>query len=187
LVLKVSLQSLRHRWLTVFWVTLLLGGWPAGCTSERQLLNSERIELRFGSYGVSVLRSDDQQRVSNLYSEEIDGDICRTYAIVDFVLPLDSRLAAEHSAIIAGGSIGEVFRQAGWQTDKYTLSIAETDATEYSGQIAALMKVGPTVPLALHRYRFDAVRGELHIPYAVITEIHHPDYLTVRQLHDIYD
>ena len=40
----------------------------AACADEPQLLNSERIEQRFGSFGIDVLASEPGMRVSNLYS-----------------------------------------------------------------------------------------------------------------------
>jgi hypothetical protein len=187
LFLNTLFLSHRPQRLALFWQILLIGGLAAACSSEPELLNSERIELRYGNYAVRVLYSDERQRVSSLYSAGIEGEVCRTFAVVDFMLPLDSRLAAEHRAILAGGSIGQVFRQAGWQTEKYTLSIRETPAGDYNVQIPGLMQLDPAEPLAMHRYRFEVTRGKLRIPYAVITEIHHPDYLTVQQLHQIYD
>ena len=185
--LKILLNSTQPRTRGIFLQVLIIGGLAAACSSETELLNSERIELRYGNYGVRVLYSDERQRVSSLYSTGVDGEVCRTFAIVNFVLPPDARLAAEHSSILAGASVGQVFRQAGWRTAKYTLSIRETRAEDYSVQIPELMLLDPAETLAMHRYRFEVTHGELRIPYAVITEIHHPDYLTVQQLHQIYD
>jgi hypothetical protein len=187
LFVKELLSSIRPHALGLVWPVLLVGGLVAGCSSEPDLLNSERIELRYGNYGVRVLHSDQRQRISSLYSTGVDGEVCRTFAIVDFVLPLDSRLAAEHTSILGGASIGQVFRRAGWQTEKYTLDIRETRAEDYSVQIPELMQLDPPETLGLHRYRFDVTKGELRIPYAIITEIHHPDYLTVQALQQIYD
>ncbi len=185
--LKVLVLLSRRQRRTLLWQIVAIIALATACIPEPELLNSDRIELRYGSYGVRLLHSDEQQRVSSLYSGEAEGEICRTFAIVDFILPPDSRVIAEHRSILAGGSIGQVFRQAGWQTEKYTLTIGETQAGAYRGPIAELMQLDPVVALAIHRYRFEVVRGALRIPYAVITEIHHPDYLTVQQLHDIYD
>ena len=181
------LGSARPRTLSLVWPVLIVSGLAAACSSAPELLNSERIELRYGNYRVRVLHSDQWQRVTSLYSVGTEGEVCRTFAIVDFVVPLDSRLAVEHSSILAGASIGQVFRQAGWQTEKYTLSIRETRAGDDSVQIPELMHLDPAETLARHRYRFEVTQGELRIPYAIITEIHHPDYLTVQQLHQIYD
>ena len=49
---------------------------------SRALLNSERIEQRFGSYGITVLEQSDLTRVSNLYTLEEERETCRTFAIV---------------------------------------------------------------------------------------------------------
>jgi hypothetical protein len=158
---QVLSWSFRPKAWALFWPVLVIGGLAAACTSEPDLLNSERIELRYGTYGVRVLHADERHRVSSLYSEEAEGEVCRTFASVDFTLPLDPRLAAEHSLILAGGSIGQVFRQADWQTEKYTLSIGETRAADYSAQIPALMRLDPAAPLAMHRYRFVVLRDGL--------------------------
>jgi hypothetical protein len=43
-----------------------------------QILNSERIEQTFGSYGIDVIASDALLRVSNLYSRHDGEKITRT-------------------------------------------------------------------------------------------------------------
>src|SRR5690606_34722880 len=60
---------------------------------QRELLNSERIERRFGSYGIDVLQSDGRYRVSNLYSVHDGAKICRTFAVVAYPARPDSRYA----------------------------------------------------------------------------------------------
>ncbi len=172
---------------TGFCQLLLISLLAQACAPEPELLNSERIEDRFGSYGIRILYADEQKRITSLYTEETAGEVSRTVAIVDFIRPLDVRLADEHSLVVAGGSIGEVFRQAGWETRKKTLFIRQGFSGEFNVEIAGRMQLDPAFPLAVHRYRFDVVRGTLRIPYAVITEVHHPDYLTVQQVHEIYD
>jgi len=54
----------------------------SGAMLSRALLNSERIEQRFGSYGITVLEQSDLTRVSNLYTLEEERETCRTFAIV---------------------------------------------------------------------------------------------------------
>ena len=70
----------NRRWKlpTALWPALLAMGLLAGTEATaqsaavaeqpRELLNSERIEQQFGSYGIDVLESDAEMRVSNLYS-----------------------------------------------------------------------------------------------------------------------
>jgi hypothetical protein len=152
------------------------------------LLNSERILQRFGSYGVEILDADDNRRVSNLHSmASSSGRICRTYAVVEFDQPVDSRLLAEHERVVSGESIGTVFANAGWTIRKETLFIGESDASDYEDNLGRLMRIEGEQTLATHRYRFSVGRNEQLIGYAMITEVHHPDYLDPAQLHAIYD
>jgi hypothetical protein len=159
----------------------------AGLAAE-PLLNSERIVQRFGSYGVEVLDADDNRRVSNLHSmDSSSGRICRTYAVVEFDQPVDSRLLAEHERVVSGESIGTVFSNAGWTIRKESLFIGESDASDYEDNLGRLMRIESEQALATHRYRFIVSRDEQLIGYATITEVHHPDYLDAAQLHAIYD
>ena len=64
------------------------------------LLNSERIRMKYGSYGVEVLYSDSTTRITSLYNEDGDVRITRTYAIVLYPTVIDSALANEHNSII---------------------------------------------------------------------------------------
>ncbi|MDH4313895.1 MAG: hypothetical protein OEW68_03545 [Gammaproteobacteria bacterium] len=151
------------------------------CASQTEFLNSDRIERRFGSYGVEVLWADDAQRISNLYSNEADGRICRTFAVVRFELPLDTRIEVEHSQVVAGASIGQVFRGAGWRIDKTSLEFGTARAADFP-DLPMMMRIQPTTVLATYEYRFDVIRDGLRIPYATITEFYHPDYLSLTEL-----
>lgn len=148
-----------------------------------QILNSERIEQTFGSYGVDVIASDALLRVSNLYSG-LDGEkITRTLAVVEYPEIVNRAFAAEHQAILEGGSIGATFQEAGWAVVKRNLSIIEVAAPD---QFAALMGVDEGTHLATHLYRLDVVRDERQLSYALIAETHHPDYLSKDDLTNIY-
>lgn len=154
----------------------------------RELLNSERIERAFGSYGVQVLTSDPRVRVSNLYSEDAvrpgaDRRICRTFAVVRYPDHVQPAFAAEHAEILGGGSIGAVFAAHGWQVLKTHLAMQEVTA---STRVAALMRVNEGVPLALHAYVLEIAKDGMTFPYASLVEIHHPDYLSLTELERIY-
>jgi hypothetical protein len=138
----------------------------------RPPLNSERIAQRFGSYGIAVIASDSRVRVSNLYSEDGGTRTCRTFAI-----------AAEHDEIARGGSIGAVFAAHGWQVVKANLRYFEVDAPE---RVASLMRIAAGTRLAAHAYELDVARDGRSIEYALLVEIHHPDYLRVEDLRSIY-
>ncbi len=73
----------------------------ARAAREPELLNSQRIERTFGSYGIEVLESDTRIRVSNLFSTEggtASAARSRWSAIRDSIAPA---CAAEHAAIVA--------------------------------------------------------------------------------------
>ena len=150
-------------------------------------LNSERIERRFGSYGVAVLEQSADLRIANLYSVEDAEPICRTFAIVRFELPVPETLRAPHKEILAGGSIGAVLKDAGWQVSKSHLYLGGYDASADASRLADLMSLSLPTALAMHVYRLDAVRGNDTIAYATIIELHHPDYLSERSLKALYD
>ena len=151
--------------------------------SGRQLLNSERIAARFGNYGIEVLASDPRERVSNLYSEANGERTCRTFAVVRYPAALDPSLAAEHDAIVRGGSIGAVFAAHGWQVQKTNLRYFEIDAP---GRVAGLMRVAAGTRLAAHAYELDVAKAGRMFQYALLVEIHHPDYLKRDDLQAIY-
>ena len=152
---------------------------PAG----RELLNSERIEQRFGSYGIEVLESGAAYRVSNLYSLEGAQKICRTFAVVRYPETVAPEFALEHQRILAGGSIGAVFSAAGWRVEKRHLYFGTLTATR---RVAELMGIVAGTALATHVYVLDVVKDDHRFQYAAIVEIHHPDYLRAADLPAIY-
>jgi hypothetical protein len=152
-------------------------------SARPQLLNSERIEQRFGSYGIDVLESDGKLRVSSLYSLENGRKVCRTFAVVLYPSEVDPRYADAHAAILAGGSIGAVFKQRGWSVTKKNLYFGTLAPTP---RVAALMRDDSGRPLAVHVYGLYVTKGDATLPYATIAEVHHADYLTLAELRDIY-
>jgi hypothetical protein len=151
--------------------------------SGREILNSERIARRFGSYGIDVLESDARVRVSNLYSEHSGEKICRTFAVVRYGDTIPPAIAAEHAEIVAGGSIGAVFTSHGWRVDKKNLRYYVVEAPE---RVATLMHVPTGTPLAAHAYALDVAREGQSYPYALLVEIHHPEYLGRDEVQAIY-
>jgi len=163
------------------------------CSSAgKPLLNSDRIRQAFGNYAVDVLQADDETRISSLYSVSADPKsprvkTTRTLALVRFLVPRDPSLDREHEAIVNGASIGETFRNSGWSISKKNLllcelSLAATDLPALSG-----MHITLPATLALHRYYFSVRRENITVDYAIVEEIHHPDYLTLRMLEGIYE
>lgn len=152
-----------------------------------EILSSERIHRKFGSYGVDVLESDTGRRVSSLYSVTDGTKICRTYAKVRFAPAIDPAFAAEHVRVLAGESIGTVFRSAGWKIVKRHRHIGETALADVDGDdITQLMRIEGTDRVATDTYVFEIAKHGRRFEYAEITELHHPAYLTAAELASIY-
>ncbi len=159
---------------------------PLGSSSETllgPLLNSERIAMEFGSYGIDVLESDARVRVSNLYSLHQGIKICRTFAVVHFPESIENAYSVEHEAILSGLSIGAVFAQHGWTIEKINRYFGVLHSTD---RVAGLMGEIAPQPLAVHLYDFKVSKRGTSLTYATIAEVHHPDYLSVADLQSIY-
>lgn len=176
----MKLLAAQARWLLT--ILILLGG----CGQETAKLNSDRIREIFGTYGVEVLHADSTIRLSSLFSGEGDDKTCRTLAIVEIHQPMASQIAAAHDRIAAGGSIGEVFREAGWGIRKINPIITDAAPPDVGLDIEALMATELPPTLATHTYDFVVEKNGNRYTYATITEVHHPDYLTTEDLRDIY-
>ena len=159
----------------------------SACATEPVLLNSERIEHRFGSYGIEVLASEAGLRRSSLYS--MDGDIatCRTYAVVRFADQLDDFYREEHAKVLAGNSIGAIFRSHGWNVHKQTIYIGRVSLPTRSTRIGQLMHIGGQPELALHVYQLLLARNDQVFEYATIVEAHHPEYLSKNDVLELYE
>jgi hypothetical protein len=152
----------------------------------RPLLNSERIQLTFGSYGIDVLEQTDSIRISNLYSLEEGIKTGRTFAVVVYPGQVDPALAEAHRRILAGQSIGAVFKEEGWTVTKEHLYFGEIPLEADFQRVRGLMKLGASGPLAVHVYRLAVARADDSADYATIAEVHHPDFLTLADLNAIY-
>ncbi len=144
-------------------------------------LNSDRIRQQFGNYGIEVLQQDAQLRVTNLYSTEPEGRICRTLAVVSFSVPVPTELTAAHDEILAGGSIGTVLSRNGWRVVKRRLALYEIKVGVES-RAATLMALSGSRSLAADLYELAAERDEATLSYAIIAEIHHPDFMSISRL-----
>lgn len=152
---------------------------------QAPLLNSERIAARYGSYAITVLYQDDSERVSSLESRHADGNIARTLAVVQFAETLPAELRPLHARVLAGESIGATFKAAGWSIDKPLLCLDEIQLPD--SEAARRMRIGLPATVALHAYRFVLTRHpQPPVPYAVIAEVHHPDYLALGDLRALH-
>lgn len=159
----------------------------SACATESVILNSERIEQRFGSYGIEVLASEAGLRRSSLFSYDGDTATCRTYAVVQFAKQLDDRYDDAHSRVLAGDSIGATFKESGWGIQKNTLYIGHVRLPQAPTEVAALMRLTGAHDLALHVYQLMLVRKDQALEYATILEAHHPEYLTESGLRELYE
>ena len=159
----------------------------SACATESVILNSDRIEKRFGSYGIEVLASEAGLRRSSLFSYEGKTKICRTYAIVQFVENSDDRYEDAHSKILAGGSIGATFKESGWNIRKNTLYIGTLQLPSNDTRVSVLMNLTGDIDLAIHVYQLVLVRAGMAQEYATILEAHHPEYLSVAELKDLFE
>ncbi len=159
----------------------------SACATESVILNSERIEQRFGSYGIEVLASEAGLRRSNLFSVDGDTATCRTYAVVQFEEQHDERYDDAHSRVLAGDSIGATFKESGWGIEKQTMYIGSIRLPESRTDVGDLMRLTGAVDLAMHVYQLVLSRDDVAFEYATILEVHHPEYLSQRDLLDLYE
>lgn len=158
----------------------------AACAMPGPPLNSERIEQTFGSYGVDVLRSGDNVRVASLFSDDGNGKVTRTFAVVRFSSRTSAALAGEHAAIRSGQSLGAVFKSAGWDIEKHTVFIGELTLSAKHSIVSGLMQIGLPAELATHVYLFVVSKDDESYSYATIVELHHPEYLSVDDLQQLF-
>ena len=155
-------------------------------SASRPLLNSERIKQKYGSYGIDVLEDDGAVRVSSLYSVQDGRKITRTLAVVIYPRIIPEQIQREHQAIAAGGSMGEVFTRNGWKVEKENLYFGEIRASPDFDAIYSLMGGIADANLAVHVYRLSVCRDGACFAYATLSEVHHPDYLSLAELREIY-
>ena len=165
---------------------MFLAAVVGACSVQPEVLNSDLIRTRFGSYGVEVLEQSSQLRRSNLYSLESTGRVCRTYAIVQFIDVADADIAAVHDKVMSGQSLGASFRAAGWNLAKRTVHIGQVSVDANDHGILQLMQLEGPQQLAMHVYELYLNRGRRSLHYATVIEIHHPAYQNLADLEERY-
>ncbi len=156
--------------------------------SKNTLLNSERIEQKFGSYGIDIVQSDNQSRVSFLYSLDPNNKNknkknYHTLAIVKF--KETRQVSIIHERILNGGSIGKSFKKEGWEIDKTNhqmMVISNPDKLLFKSWLPQISNEN----LALHFYELNVKTENYYYLYAEILEIHHPKYLGFSDITEIY-
>lgn len=158
----------------------------SACAGSGEVLNSERIEKRFGNYGVDVLEQNHERRIASLYSGEGASRTTRTYALVDYASEPNPAFAEEHEKVRQGGSVGATFADAGWTIHKQSLFIGELEVPPSYSELGALMDLRLPQTLAVHQYLLVVSKDGREFDYAAITEVHHPDYLSGADLRALY-
>jgi len=158
----------------------------SACAFQPELLNSERIERRFGIFGIEVLEQDSSVRRSSLFSTENGVQTCRTYAVVKFVDPAITELGAAHTAVLAGQSIGATFKSAGWEINKATIHVGDVMISDPRHAVGEIMNLDAPANLSLHVYQLMLGQESQSIHYATIIELHHPSYLSRNELLELY-
>lgn len=158
----------------------------SACALEPELLNSERIEQRFGSYGIEVISHEAGIRRSNLYSLDGAEQVCRTYAVVRFVDESTPRVAEAHADVLAGESIGSTFKASGWTIAKVTLYVGSLQLDDPNHEIGHLMHLDSSAELGVHAYQLVLEKDGQKVDYATIVETHHPAYLSTAELKKLY-
>lgn len=149
------------------------------------LLNSARIELKFGSYGVQILAQDQVTgiRLSSLYSEHEDEKIARTIAFTQYEANINDKLRMAHKEILAGGSIGSTLKKYGFDVKKdlFFKGLVEDMPDRLHNLMHAQERAFATVI-----YNLVAKEGNNYYPYCTIVEVYSPEFLTLVEVDQIY-
>jgi len=153
---------------------------------SRPLRNSDRIQMKYGSYGIDIIENGNKIRVSNLYSTDNGVKTNRTFAVVAFPDVIETAFKTEHQSVINGQSIGVVFAKNGWEIQKHHLYFGEIEMpTEHYGDHCLFSDIGTGQP-AIHIYSLVVAKDNSEFEYAAIAEVHHPDFLQLEDLQAIY-
>mgnify|MGYP001203480652 FL=1 len=179
-------QSYKTSSLYIFLLFILLSC-NNNTESKNTLLNSERIEQKFGSYGIDIVQSDNQSRVSFLYSLDPDNKNKKNYHTLAIVKFKETRkVSIIHEKILNGDSIGKSFKKEGWEIDKTNhqmMVISNPDKLLFKSWLPQISDE----KLALHFYELNVKTENYHYLYAEILEIHHPKYLGFNDLTEVYN
>ena len=161
-------------------------GKSVGDKHPDRLRNSDRIQIKYGSYGIDIIENKNKIRVSNLYSIHNGVKTNRTFAVVAYPSFIEPAFKKEHEAIINGQSIGVVFEQNGWEIKKHHLYFGEIEMPpEHYGDHSLFSDIGTDHP-AVHVYSLVVAKDNSEFEYAAIAEVHHPGFLQLEDLRAIY-
>lgn len=149
------------------------------------LLNSTRIELKFGSYGVKVLAQDPVKgiRLSSLYSVHGNEQITRTLAFTRYESKVNDKLKMAHEEILAGGSIGTILNKHGFDLKKELFFKGFVEDMPEEAQ--NLMQTQESLYAAII-YNLMAIQDNESYPYCTILEVYSPEFLSLADVQLIY-
>lgn len=148
------------------------------------ILNSTRIEEKFGSYGVDVMVNDEQMgvRLANLYSKLHEQKVMRTLALVKFVPNIDESLKKAHQEILNGASLGSTLVKHKALVKKKL--IYKDKIFNLPKKIYEMMNIYEG-PLPVIIYDLVANIDGRDIEYCTITEVYSPLFLSFSELNTI--
>jgi len=183
----------------IYYSLLILICAPASSQANTQstdlsdkLLNSERIADRFGNYGIDVVSQNEDHRISNLYSEAGGVRTTRTVAVVDFLPPTHPSISDLHESVLSGQSLGATFKKNGWKVSKINIALESVHINDSTKKVQSWMHLVGNIDLAMHVYLLRLskdstdLEDSIDIDYAVIAELHHPEYLDLASLKKIH-
>ena len=131
-----------------------------------------------------VAGSDLLERLAHTEGTNVAAAVEPVWNIVrtaDYLSFLDGRAMR----ILGGGSIGEVFRNAGWQIVKIAVDSRETPANALPFDVPGLMRIEPDSALSTYEYQFHVEKGGIRHLYATIAEFYHPKYRSLPDLPEL--
>lgn len=142
------------------------------------ILNSQRIELKFGSYGVDILAQNHTSRLANLYSFYEGQKSTRTLAFTRYHLPMDKALLLAHEEILKGGSIGSTLKNHGFQVKKQFFFLENISMPKIS------YFTNNNLPAVIYELIANIDGRDLH--YCTILEVYDPNFLTIEEARNLY-
>ncbi|WP_454782608.1 hypothetical protein [Legionella sp. WA2022007384] len=143
------------------------------------LLNSQRIKLIFGNYGVELMFQEDSVRISNLNS----NGVMRTCAIVHFSLPVPPWLQDTHKKIYKGSTIGQTIKDDGFELTKEDTYFGVIELPKIAQE---KMKTDEeSAAVNIYQLAVKNPKTSESSIYCSITEIHSPLYLTLGDLQQL--
>jgi len=134
-------------------------------------LHTDVLEEKYGPIHAEVLRHDDEVREAHL----VDANgVSRTYALTFLTFDQkNAEIAGINEEIKAGGAIGKVFREHGYEVRKNVIRVYVLDLTE---ELKTKFNVTQTEAKARLSEFYAAKEGEAPILYGIVTEIYSPDF-----------